>query len=311
MALIPETQFPGQIKPGNTNYPLGQPRDVAVSLDGRGTPWNADLCKDIFGFQQGLLAAANITATGDPDTAIESQYVDAINVLIGLQVEALSQIQMSVRIYPEILNEAGVIVVTSPSTGSVRIPAAVEFKHHGAFSVATTEIDFTTEASKTYHIRWSIDNGFSINDLSDLAYNPGSILETDASFDTTYDDMLISRIVTSAANVSSITNLVNKIDLVVVGDSPDISPTTYQDNTSILSMTATPASTALIDINWSRTPVSSFNGASDLQVQYTTGGAQDAEMNIGVRTESRYQLACLYERTNNPTSTKIGYSARA
>ena len=129
--------------------------------------------------------------------------------------------------------------------------------------------------------------------------------------DTTYDDMLISRIVTSAANVATITNLVNKIDLSIVGDSPDITPTSYQDNTSILTMTAIPSSTAIINVNWSRTPVSTFNGAADLQVQFTTGGIQDAEMNIGVRTESRYQIACLYERTNNPTSTKIGYSARA
>mgnify|MGYP005827765319 CR=1 FL=1 len=78
MAIIPESQYPGKIKPASTEYPYGQARNITLPGDGTGTPWEAALVNDLFGFQQALLSAANITPSGDPDAVGASQYLDAI-----------------------------------------------------------------------------------------------------------------------------------------------------------------------------------------------------------------------------------------
>ncbi|WNO24208.1 putative tail fiber protein [Acinetobacter phage Scuro] len=82
MAIIPSDQYPGKTAGPTANYPLGEPRNITTPGDGTGTPWEAALVKDLFGFQQALLSAANITASGDPDTALVSQYLEAIQTLI-------------------------------------------------------------------------------------------------------------------------------------------------------------------------------------------------------------------------------------
>tara|TARA_R110000737_G_scaffold290683_1_gene297276 strand:- start:1084 stop:2661 length:1578 start_codon:yes stop_codon:yes gene_type:complete len=83
MAINPETQYPGKITPGSANYPYGSARNVTVPGDGTGTPWEAALLNDIFGFQQALLSAAGIVPSGTPDDTITSQYlVAALNLAL-------------------------------------------------------------------------------------------------------------------------------------------------------------------------------------------------------------------------------------
>ena len=53
-------------------------------------------------------------------------------------------------------------------------------------------------------------SGFALKDLGDVAYNPAALAEDNPAFDSTYDDMLVARIVTDASNVATITNLANK-----------------------------------------------------------------------------------------------------
>lgn len=83
MAIIPNDQYPGKTAGPTANYPLGEPRNITTPGDGTGTPWDAALVKDLFGFQQALLKAANITASGDPDTALVSQYLQALQSLFA------------------------------------------------------------------------------------------------------------------------------------------------------------------------------------------------------------------------------------
>lgn len=83
MAIIPSDQYPGKTAGPTANYPLGEPRNITTPGDGTGTPWEAALVKDIFGLQQALLRAANITASGDPDTALDSQYLKALQTLFA------------------------------------------------------------------------------------------------------------------------------------------------------------------------------------------------------------------------------------
>ena len=77
----------------------------------------------------------------------------------------------------------------------------------------TAERTFKISADKVYHLRWTHKNGFKINDLEASTYNEQNLSETDTVFDTTYDDMLIARIVSDAANKLTITKLANKTRL--------------------------------------------------------------------------------------------------
>ena len=90
-----ETQYPGKITPSSSNYPYGEPRNITTPGDGTGTPWEEAWVKDMAGMQQALLTAASITPTGDPDTAVDSQFllaikkistgsIDFVNDLIGV-----------------------------------------------------------------------------------------------------------------------------------------------------------------------------------------------------------------------------------
>ena len=98
MAIIPETEFPGKIVPGNASYPYGQARDITTPSDGTGTPLRASLVNDIFGFQQALLAAAGVTPSGAPDTAVASQYLQALQTLFTGKLPATLSANGSVGI---------------------------------------------------------------------------------------------------------------------------------------------------------------------------------------------------------------------
>ena len=82
MAIVPDTQYPGQTAGANANYPFGEPRNVTSPGDGTGTPWEAAYVKDIYAFLQGLLNNAGIVPSGVPDTVLVSDYADALNLII-------------------------------------------------------------------------------------------------------------------------------------------------------------------------------------------------------------------------------------
>lgn len=81
MAISINEEYPGKTAGTNTNYPYGQARDVTTPGDGTGTPWKQAIVNDDQGFKQALLTAAGITPSGTPDTAIASQYLQALQKL--------------------------------------------------------------------------------------------------------------------------------------------------------------------------------------------------------------------------------------
>lgn len=122
----------------------------------------------------------------------------------------MDQARARLPIYPEILTAGGTITVVVPSAGNVRLPGGIDFLHRGIFPVTTSQTDFPTDPSKTYHMRWDPTNGFRLRDLANVGYNPSTLAETDMGFDSTFDDLLIARVITNSSNVATITNLVNK-----------------------------------------------------------------------------------------------------
>lgn len=88
MAIIPSEQYPGKTAGNTADYPFGEPRNITAPGDGTGTPWEAALVKDLFGFEQALLNEADITPSGEPDTALDSQYLAAIKKIITDAINA-------------------------------------------------------------------------------------------------------------------------------------------------------------------------------------------------------------------------------
>jgi len=91
MAINPETKYPGKITPSSAEYPYGKARNITVPGDGTGTPWEAALVNDIFGFQQAVLSAANITPSGNPEEVGASQYLEGLKRILLLPVGAVSE----------------------------------------------------------------------------------------------------------------------------------------------------------------------------------------------------------------------------
>lgn len=88
MAINPESQYPGKITPATAAFPYGSARNVTVPGDGTGTPWEAALLNDIFGFQQALLGEAAIVPSGTPDEVGASQYLTALKAVSDARVLA-------------------------------------------------------------------------------------------------------------------------------------------------------------------------------------------------------------------------------
>ncbi|MDE0922369.1 hypothetical protein [Aurantimonas coralicida] len=180
-------------------------------------PANQPLFNGLFWQLQSELAAIHAEAGITPDDSTTTTTLDAILALISAATGGnpdgyilMTQARARLPIFPDVQNTDGRIVVTSPSPGTVRIPGGVEFLHRGIFTITTAQTDFATTASKIYHLRWDPTNGYRLIETGNATYNPGSLAETDPAFDSTYDDMLIARVVTNSSNVATITNLANK-----------------------------------------------------------------------------------------------------
>lgn len=234
-----------------------------------------------------VITAAGLTQT-DADL---TQLLQAIQALIdaatgGGAVEnylLVTQARARLPIYPEVLTAGGTITCTVPEAGKIRVPGGVNFMHRGIFPLVTTQTDFTTEASNTYHIRWTMADGLVIKKLTDPAYNPSALVETNPVFDSTYDDMLIARVITNSANVATINNLANKQRLVHI-----INRDYLQYPPGSLATPATnAASYEAISYNLARTPFFMLSSVETSGL-IPTSGRDAEEWNISAQSLTRY-----------------------
>ena len=237
----------------------------------------------LFRAVEALIAAA----TGGGDT---SQFV------------LVTQARARLPIFPDVQNTAGTIVVTAPSTGTVRVPAATNFLHRGIFLITTAQTDFLTDPSKTYHLRWDPTNGFRLLDLASGTYNPSALAENNVAFDSTFDDMLVARVITNSSNVATITNLSNKDRITISGETGLTRHAPFEDSVTIANITAG----QLVTCNLARRPRAAMTAVSDFDV--LAGGLSEA--NFGVRVRSRYDVLAFY--ANNHTdalgaTASVGY----
>lgn len=258
-----------------------------------------------------------------PRKAVEHPQREIVNVIVqsGLTPDgndptqlwqALKILLTQNPVYPECLNSNGKFDVSSPSAGTVRVPAGIEWVIRGTLKYATAaNVDLPTLPNKTYHLRWDRQNLFRLRDLADAAYNPTTALETNSGFDSAYDDVLIARVTTNGANAATITNLINKPKLATM-------------QTKRLSLSAaldwTVRASTAIPLNWARTPLRSGASLSEYRCFITgpdgtqTPSDKGIVLNIGVRVSeadppTRYQVndfEYYYEDTQYGTANSSG-----
>lgn len=237
-------------------------------------------------------------ATGGGDT---SQYV------------LFSQAQARLPIYPEVTTNNGVVLVSAPATGTIRIPASATILHRGIRPYTTSQTDLPTDASKTYHLRWNPTDGFSLKDLASGTYNPGSLAETSGNFDSAYDDALIARIITNSSNVAAITNLINRDRLTnkqsIQGQNWRPAGGAYErmgDFSGTLNWARTPKTTAF-SVARRYTPQSTTNGDSDLYI-VAYGGSHTSPM-LDTFPVNRYETKFSMLHDDWDTSIDVIYDA--
>ncbi len=76
IATLPENA--GRVTAPSTAYPLGSAKDDSTGTAGDGTPIKVAYMNDLYGWQQALLRSAGLAPTGNADTAVASQYLQAI-----------------------------------------------------------------------------------------------------------------------------------------------------------------------------------------------------------------------------------------
>lgn len=234
---------------------------------------------------------------------------------------------INLPIFPESLESGYTLGITDLGGGQIRIDGGLSFLHRGCKRVDTSSYNdaartLNHSANKTYHVRWQYNAGapeFAIKDTADGVYNPGVLDEGNAAFDTTYDDMLIAKVVTDGSNVPTMTLLQNKAVLAADAKAYDDSVINPNQNASHMLYS--------ILLNWSRTPIasavqwcagspSSVSGAGNDADLLITGGLIGSGEGDFIQpgshdaTWNRYSLKGAFMRDG---STKLGlrFNARA
>ena len=79
----------------DASYPGGSFKNASTPTATDGTPFEEAWANDMLGFMQALLAAAGITPSGVPDTAVASQHLAAMRQLMGLTAGAIRAVAVS------------------------------------------------------------------------------------------------------------------------------------------------------------------------------------------------------------------------
>lgn len=194
-------------------------------------------------------------------------------------------------VFPDVLTNDGVMSI-APSTGQVVLATGQQWTHRGGALYNSTAISIgdrtlSTVANKTYHMRWRYNGGaptLLLHDLADVGYNPGAVAETDAQFDTAYDDMLIARVVTNGANLPAVTALYNKARLEKRFDTSAVPVRSGSPNFTL-------TATYTLALNWARTPkdvaIQSYVG---ITAQGTPPAVMQGGANKASDTITRYAI---------------------
>jgi hypothetical protein len=242
-----------------------------------------------------VILAAGLT----PADSDLTQLLQAIQI-IAAGAGGTSAVFAYNPVFPEITSNGGVMSIAA-SNGQVVVAAGQQWIHRGGIlynssSFSLAQRTLATVASKTYHLRWRHNAGsptLSLFDLADGGYNPGGVAESDKMFDTTFDDMLIARVVTNTSNTPTVTALFNKNRL---STTVAVSATNFQSpglNTARGDIQAA--------LNWARVPTQT--ALSLIAKGSTLGDVSTPDDDHGI-----YPLGAYPSAASEIPTTRYGYA---
>lgn len=251
-----------------------------------------------------VIGAATTVVAGITRYATEAEAAARTSTTLAVTpagLGALFNLLLNNPVFPEVLNSTGLFTVTTPSTGVVRVAAGTQFVHRGAFTYTSALTDLPTVANKMYHLRWRPGSGFALYDLASGAYNPSALAETNAAFDTTYDDMLVAVVTTSAGNAVFLTSVANKnvLRTSYAGSAVPVSGPNFSWSADYS-----------VKLNWARTPVGVW--AADVYASSPgTSKVQGGANKISAQAQTRYTATMSVFTDWDGTVTDLSSSARA
>lgn len=249
------------------------------------------------------------TANSSAGAFLIEPWADALQDVTGWQ---------NAPIYPEVNETDNKFTVNNLGGGVIQIAASMNWIWRGWMNLSSDSFADTSGnrrhthvANKTYHLRWhapgtgdatpeaTYPNGrFVLEDLADAGYNPSALAETSSGFDTTYDDMLIAKIVTNGSNVPTITELVNEARILenVTASNTPTSPGTNGSSISFsatFDLSRTPKALAafrLTQFEESVPPIDWDVGGSTTFTRYSLSSTHTHDF---ARTGTTFHLDCL------------------
>lgn len=100
--------------PADANYPGGSFKNATSPTATDGTPFEEQWANDMLGFMQALLALAGVVPSGVPDTAVNSQHLQAVLQIMGRTAGAIREVAVSGAVV-----EADQIIIIDASGGNV------------------------------------------------------------------------------------------------------------------------------------------------------------------------------------------------
>lgn len=212
-------------------------------------------------------------------------------------------------IYPEIDTGSNKLALTA-TTGQIVVDAGQRFRHRGHRVIYTSDTasgsrTFATAINKTYHLRWTWSNGAGAYSLVDLT--GASPAEGDRSYDSTYDRLLIAKVVTNGSNVLTVTPYVNKHDLNARGELLFSGVTWSGDLVAPSAL----AHGTLVTLDWGRRARVATSMMTSVSTTATGDTLGTQQINVGVDSRSRESLVVTYQKTENPQTGYVSYEAWA
>lgn len=180
MAIIPSS-LPNT-NAADSDYPLGSAKNSSAPGTKDGTAVQAAILNDIWGFCQRLLTEASVTASGDPDTILVSQYfealLDVVNEEIDTAIGDIPSASTSEEGLIELATDAEVIAGTV--TNKAVTPSGLKAKVDGDSGTWTTPTLLNGWTTSEDAVQYRLVQGKKIEIM-------GKVIPTNATLSTVFN----------------------------------------------------------------------------------------------------------------------------
>lgn len=170
-------KYPGQVD-SDPNYLWGKPRNRSTADAHDGHPYEASWVADIYGFMQCLLNRANVTPSGTPDSATNSDCYSAIWDIIRQRISVVSDFNIWVT-------GSGSLVASGGGALNIGAGSTCTFASQSTTTFSSGSTVNFTGAIVTFNCNPILPNGanLNVNSGADIEVNTGGDLNINSGGD--------------------------------------------------------------------------------------------------------------------------------